>query len=293
MVETGGRINVFIKKFDSIFESLNQKIDPYRFLSGNIVKIIAVVIMFIDHFNKIIIAWIQGNIWLPMYLDKQMSWEQFSRIDWFLRSDLYRFGTIAFPLFCFLLVEGFCHTKHFKRYFLLMGVFALVSEIPFDLAFFSDISLSQGMFPFYWRYQNVFFTLFLGLGALWCIKKFQDQTDSSRNSIKLIFFQMVSIVVMTSIAYLIHSDYEAYGVLLIVAIYLFRKNPLYQIFAFLLVYILMTGSQPTLTTFIPCLIILFYNGERGRLCLKYFFYLFYPLHIAILYLVTLLLTPYE
>ena len=222
-----------------------------------------------------------------------MSWEQFSQIDWFLHSYLYRFGTMAFLLFCFLLVEGFCHSKQFKRYFLLMGVFALVSEIPFDLAFFSDISLNQGTFPFYWRYQNVFFTLFLGLGTLWCIKKIQDRTDRSRNSIKLIFFQMVSIVVMKSIAYFIHSDYEAYGVLLIVAIYLFRKNPLYQIFAFLLVYILMTGSQPTLTTFIPCLIILFYNGERGRLSLKYFFYLFYPLHIAILYLVTLLLTPYE
>ena len=78
-----GRVNVFIKKFDSIFEDLYQKLDPYRFLSGNTIKIIAIVIMFIDHFSKIILTWIQGNIWFPMYLDKQMSWEQFSQIEVF------------------------------------------------------------------------------------------------------------------------------------------------------------------------------------------------------------------
>lgn len=71
--EQGDILKVFIKKFNSIFESLNQMIDPYRFSSGNMVKIIAIVIMFINHFRKIILKGIQGNIWWPMYSNNQMS----------------------------------------------------------------------------------------------------------------------------------------------------------------------------------------------------------------------------
>lgn len=90
----------------------------------------------------------------------KMSWEQFAQIDNFIRFDLRSIGTIAFPLFCFLLAEGFQHTKSRKRYIGLMFVFALISEIPFDIGFFSEYSRMEGTFPFYFKYQNVFLLCF-------------------------------------------------------------------------------------------------------------------------------------
>lgn len=69
----------------------------------------------------------------------KMSWEQYQQIDYFIRFDLQSIGTIAFPLFCFLLTEGFKHTGNRKHYIKLMFIFALISEIPFDIGFLADI----------------------------------------------------------------------------------------------------------------------------------------------------------
>lgn len=78
----------------------------------------------------------------------QMSQEQFYKIDNFIRFDLQSIGTIAFPLFCFLLAEGFQHTRNKKRYIGLMFAFALISEIPFDMGFLADIHLWKAHFRF-------------------------------------------------------------------------------------------------------------------------------------------------
>ena len=173
-----------------------------------------------------------------------------------------------------------------------MGTFALLSEIPLDLAFFRSDAIVENTFPFYWRYQNVFFTLLLGLIALWCIEKFKPVSKQKNKKIIGSLLQVICVVGLAVTASLIHSDYEAYGVFLIVAFYLCRKNRLYQMLAFLLVYTVCTGVQPAFPEFTSILILLFYNGQRGKLRLKYFFYIFYPAHLMIFYITTLLLSRF-
>ena len=112
-------------------------------MSGTTLKWIAVISMLIDHTAEVLInhnAALTDPIWAQIYV--------------LMRG----IGRIAFPIYAFLLVEGFLHTRDVKKYLARMLTFAVVSEIPFDLAVFHT--------PFYWGYQNVFFTLFLGLLAL-------------------------------------------------------------------------------------------------------------------------------
>ena len=99
-------------------------------------KMIAITTMLIDHV---------GAVLLPQY------------------PILRIIGRIAFPIFCFLLVEGFMHTHDVIRYMTRIGLFALISEIPFDLLFYGRILDGT--------HQNVFFTLFIGLVMLYYLTK--------------------------------------------------------------------------------------------------------------------------
>ena len=245
--------------------SLDRKINRIQFLSGNSLKVIAVLTMLIDHLCKIVLQWLLSNYWGAMADNGQMSWERFREIDYFIRFDLQSIGTIAFPLFCFLLAEGFQHTRSKKRYIGLMLAFALISEVPFDIGFFSAYSRMEDTFPFYLKYQNVFFTLFLGLLTLVCLERFSCKSDLPVDRIK-------SAVIS--------------------AFYICRNHRIYQVLLFLLAYMGTTGNQPPLCTLLACLLILLYNGKRGKLKLKYFFYVFYPAHILVLYLIQIGLGKY-
>ena len=125
-------------------DCLDRRLEQVQFLTGNSLKMIAVMAMVIDHTCKIVLQWLLSNYWGVMVDTGKLSWEQFEKIDYFIRFDLQSIGTIAFPLFCFLLAEGFQHTRNKKRYIGLMLVFALISEIPFDIGFFSRYSLMEG-----------------------------------------------------------------------------------------------------------------------------------------------------
>ena len=71
-------------------------------------------------------------------------------------------GRVAFPIFAFMAVEGYFHTRSFKKYILRMLLFAVLSEIPFDLMY--------GGTWFYPVHQNVLWTFLLGLLGVWLME---------------------------------------------------------------------------------------------------------------------------
>lgn len=176
-------------------------------------------------------------------------------------------GRMAFPIYCYLLVEGFLHTTDVKKYLTRLGLFALLSEIPFDLAITGKV-LEFG-------HQNVFFTLFLGLVSIWVVDFIQKK--------RLPVTGYVVVFICLCTAWMMHTDYAYTGVLVIIVMYLLRRK---KVLAFLagcglLLLFYGTGELPAL---VGIIFVALYNGRRG-LNLKYFFYLFYPVHLALLAIV--------
>lgn len=180
-------------------------------------------------------------------------------------------GRLAFPLYCFLLVEGFLHTHSLRQYAGRMLAFALVSELPFDLAFFHT--------PFYWSHQNVYWTLALGVLAMAALRHFQTAAGAAT------WQGLLCAGGCILLAYLAQTDYDGIGVIIICALYLTRTNRKWQclvgavLFAF------------EITAPLAFVFLWFYNGQRGACskAQKWGFYLFYPVHLAVLACITNLL----
>ncbi len=240
-------------------ETENAAVPSYKILNGNALKMIALITMLIDHIGAAIleIGIIGGynNGLLNISYETAMRW-------WEVDNVLRTVGRIAFPIYCFLITEGFVHTRSVKKYALRLGAFALLSEIPFDLAFYHSW--------FYPGYQNVFFTLFLGLAAMIFMKRFEGKP----------LFMVASVAVCAGAAQLLHTDYGAAGVLSIAILYFLRNNALEQAACGAVCFFIQEGAAAL--AFIP---IWLYNGKRGKWNLKYLFYAFYPVHLIILYLV--------
>lgn len=247
--------------------------------SGTTLKLIAITAMLIDHIGYILLE----NGLLPLLASAVIAgsstgylpedYRTFAAIDTVLRL----IGRVAFPIFCFLLVEGFCHTRSVKNYALRLGSFALISEIPFDLATNKTV--------YHPGYQNVFFTLLLGLLVLAGIRYTTDRLSAAQTRQKPVFFlcQLLIVLVGCVLASVLHTDYSAFGVLAIVLLYLLRSNRKRQCAVGALLF-LWELSAP-----LAFLILYHYNGERGAAKSRYGFYLFYPVHLLLLVLLRLLL----
>lgn len=238
-------------------ESSDRNLMHFKGINGFQLKMIAIITMFIDHMAAVLIS---------------------PDTDW----NLYKFcriiGRLAFPIFCFLLVEGFFHTKNIKKYILRLGIFALISELPFDLAF-SD-NKSEFLY-----HQNVFFTLFIGLGVIYLIRLIDEKYE--KNLIIRCVLDFIAIAAGCMLADMLATDYNRWGILLIVVFYLFRGNKILLLLGVLLVNYTM-DSLWQIYAVISVFFIWFYNGERGPQGNKYLFYIFYPAHIFLLYLISLL-----
>ena len=134
-----------------IWEKFKKEEPPKRKksgLTGFAIKMIACLSMLFDHIAAVFLD--EGYFFLHPDVDKAPDW--IFHMDFAMRA----FGRLAFPLFCFLIVEGCFHVTGNKwKYLGNLIVFGIISEIPFDLAF------NRSFFD--WSSQNVYFTLALGL----------------------------------------------------------------------------------------------------------------------------------
>lgn len=222
-----------------------------QILSGSALKLIAIVIMFLDHFALTI---------LYNYPPATKVLFTFGGVDY----SYYRFcrdiGRIAFPIFCFLLVEGFLHTHDRKKYGFRLFLFACISEIPWNF-----------MFTNTWRYekQNVFFTLFLGYLAFCAIEHFWEDQK----------MQILCVLALLAVSVFLKADYGWRGYVFLLIMYWFRNEKPAQA---------IIGSCWLYYEWKACFSYLFinmYNGKRGFVkgnVLKFLFYWFYPIHIAFL-----------
>lgn len=154
---------------------MEYEVKEKKGITGSTLKIMACVMMLIDHIGAVILESFL-NTKMPDVMNQEQALQFLSQYGTFYYADLImRFvGRVAFPIFCFLLVEGFCHTRNVKKYALNLGIFALVSEIPFNLAFAFSRGEALQYGVFYPDYQNVFFTLFLSLLTL-CGYKYLEE----------------------------------------------------------------------------------------------------------------------
>ncbi len=238
----------------------------YQILNANALKIIALVTMLIDHIGAAVIE--PGRIFPYENGVPGISYET-ALWWWNIDLPIRMIGRLAFPIYCFLLVEGFVHTSSVKKYGLRLLVFGLISEIPFDLAFRQSWCDPTD--------QNVFFTLFLGLIALWFLRRYEG----------CFWKQAAAFLACSFGAWALKTDYDAYGVFLIVLLYLIRRLPKVPrtIVGALGMTYEITIAFEYLTEVLAIIPIALYNGEKGRRWNKYLFYAFYPAHILVLYFI--------
>lgn len=230
-------------------------------LSGSTLKIIAMATMLIDHIGAAVL--------LRYMLDMQSHMTDIELYNhlYVLYRILRGIGRIAFPIYCFLLVEGFQKTRKLGKYILRLAAFTVLAEVPFDLCFASR--------PFWPGYQSVMLTLLIGVITMWAVSLLEKHMH---NRMLLVPGCAVVIAAGAAAAELLHADYGYMGVACIMVLYALRRVKRLQIAGGCLVFLWEIWAP---IAFIP---IAFYNGERG-LKLKYVFYLFYPVHLLILYLI--------
>ncbi len=247
-------------------------------LSSYWLKRIAILSMLIDHiggivlgYNGILRAYMgeDGFVWIgddaPFLVRHVFQLQQLCDI----------LGRVAFPIFCFLIVQGFIHTRSREKYMLRLGVFALISEVPFDLAHFRR--------PFSLNLQNVMFTLLIGFAVLYLMEKIARRYREDR--VKTVALCALTVLCGGGLAYLIRSEYVFLGVGTIALMYLLRGNWMLQLLGLLPLAVV---SPWCLLALIPLAL---YSGKRGKGS-KYFFYVFYPAHFLALVAVAEGLTRY-
>ena len=229
-------------------------------LSSTTLKMIAIIIMVIDHVGMVVFP--------------EQTWMRY-------------IGRLAFPIFAFQIAEGYRFTHNFAAYALKLLIFAFLSEIPFDLCLTNQ--------PFYFEYQNVFFTLLLGLLLI------HELDGAIHNKDWIYKIKCIGVIfVITIVTLILNSDYGIHGVLLVGSFYLFREHKIFQLISMYIIFgPLFSGNQIEIfnteimmNTQLFCLaslpIIWLYKGKKGirNEAVKFFGYTFYMIHLFILWFIS-------
>lgn len=232
-----------------------------KIFSQEALKLIACITMLIDHFGHAIVPTLPVSYMEPLYYTCRM------------------IGRFAFPIYCFLLVEGMRHTRNPGKYILRLCVGMLLSELPFDL-------LVEGGFS--WASQSVMVTLSLGAVMLLCMQKTEKK-----------WLKLLLVLPFAFLAELTKCDYGAGGMAMIAVFALFDRLSLQSIALFLVNWQMLPSAAVRIfgvVVIIQLLALLalipigLYSGEKltRSKAVQWGFYLFYPLHLMFLWLITLI-----
>lgn len=183
-------------------------------------------------------------------------------------------GRLAFPIFAFQIAKGYSHTKNLKRYFFRLFIFAIISQIPYMLF----LSAFNGTFHF-----NILFTLILGLISITIYEKSDNK-----------YFGIFMVALCCIIAQYFYFDYGWFGITTIFIFHIFKDKKIFMNLSFISETFIYYGYKYLISSnLIYLFIILFcvlalipinlYNKKKGK-DIKYLFYIFYPLHLIVLYL---------
>lgn len=239
-------------------------------ISSFVLHILAMIFMLCDHLWATIVP---GNEWLTCI------------------------GRIAYPIFAFMIVEGYFHTKKLKQYVLRLLIFAALSEIPFNLM--------TGGSLFNLLHQNVLWTFLIGVGLIHLI----ERARQNPRKIGRWLLAALGLLLGCAIALVGMTDYMHFGVLTILVFYLFRGRRWWcyvgQLVCLWFINIEMMGGivypielfgneliiHQQGFALLALLPIWLYQGKQGMYnkAVKYTYYAFYPVHLLILYLLMLVL----
>ena len=239
-----------------------------RGLSQEGLKLIACITMLLDHIGAVIVM---------NCFENATGANKSALLD--LYEMLRMVGRLAFPIYCFLLVEGSFYTRNSKRYGMRLLIVAVLSEIPCDLALYGTVN---------WQKQSVMVTLLLGFLMLEAMKKYPKIPE-----------KVLVILPFLMLADLVDADYEIKGILTITLFALTRDLPhkfLLQFFGLWFIFspghlmalnwlrkFSVTTQELAVFSLVP---IALYDGRKitKSRALQWVFYLFYPVHLLLLYL---------
>lgn len=219
-------------------------------MSSFVLKIIAIISMLFDHVGYTI-------------------FNKFSFMNYI--------GRFAFPIFAFQLTEGYSHTKDLKKYFFRLFLFAIISQVPYMLF----LTVSGASFNF-----NILFTLILGLLAITIYERLNNK-----------YLGTLLVILCCIIAQCFYFDYGWFGIAVIFIFHIFKNKKWIMNLSFAVATFInyfytyfITARYEYLFIILFCILALIpinlYNGKKGK-DTKYLLYIFYPLHLIVLYLIHL------
>lgn len=224
-----------------------------KFLSGNALKLFALVFMTIDHV---------GFYLLDNYLPFRI------------------IGRLAFPIFAYMIAEGCKYTKNRARYLLTVFLTGAAFQIFYSIA---QRSL----------YMNIFITFSFSIALIYLFDWAKSMNMAAAFGAPVLALGAVFLIAFSLPAVtnnFFRLDYDFVGILIPVAVY-FAKKPLLKLILLAVLLAALSAALTTKIQFFSLLsipLLALYNGKRGKLKLKYLFYTYYPLHNIVLYFILFL-----